>query len=255
MNMMNITRFLFLIFVAAGFVLVPQSPVDAQQCIPLFNGTSLDGWTTLDGKPVTKGWEVVDGVLHLNVARGRAGDIVTDREYGDFILCFEWKIAPGGNNGVKYRVRKYGKRTLGCEYQMIDDDGYKVKLPPTGSTGALYDLYEPSPAKVLNPVGQFNRSRIVVCGNRIEHWLNGRLIVVAHVGSAEWQRRVAASKFAKVPGFGENHDGRIMLTDHNSDVWYRSIELTPLHVVQHGSQVAVRGRRRGIFKRLLRRRH
>ena len=68
-------------------------------------------------------------MIHLNT-RGRAGDIVTEREYRDFELRFEWKNVAGGNSGVKYRVRKFGGQTLGCEYQIIDDDGYPAKLPP-----------------------------------------------------------------------------------------------------------------------------
>ena len=136
--------------------------------------------------------------------------------------------AGGGNNGLKYRVRQFGNRTLGCEYQLIDDEGYGYRLPDTGTTGALYDVYEPHAAKGMRPIGEFNHSRIVVCGNRIEHWLNGHLIVTAYVGSREWRERIAESKFANAEGFGENRVGKIMLTDHNSEVWYRNIELTPL---------------------------
>jgi hypothetical protein len=220
--------FLFLTFITV--LLARGSSLEAQQTIALFDGKSLHGWTTLDGRPVTKGWEAVDGMIHLNTDGGRSGDIVTDREYGDFELRFEWKNVAGGNSGLKYRVRKFGNKTLGCEYQIIDDDGYRIKLPPKGSTGSLYDIYEPNAAKSVNPSGQFNQSRIVVRGNRIEHWLNGKRIVVACVGSAEWNRRFAESKFADVPGFGWNREGRIMLTDHNSEVWYRNIELIPLTV-------------------------
>ena len=95
-------------------------------------------------------------------------------------------------------------------------------------TGALYELYEPSGAKQLRPVGEFNQSRIVVRGNHIEHWLNGARIVSADVGSREWYQRVAESKFRDVEGFGENRSGLIMLTAHGSEVWYRNIVLTPL---------------------------
>jgi hypothetical protein len=120
----------------------------------------------------------------------------------------------------------YGNRTLGIEYQVLDDDAHTLK--PKGMTGSLYDVYEPNEAKALNPVGEWNHSRIVVWGDHIEHWLNGRQIISAEVGSVEWSRRIAESKFAAVEGFGQNRSGRIMLTDHNSDVWYRNILLKPL---------------------------
>ena len=233
--------------------LAATTSLGAQQVAPLFDGKSLDGWTTVGGQPVTKGWEIVDGMIHLNTDGERAGPIVTKQEYRDFELRFEWKNVPGGNSGVKYRVRKFANKTLGCEYQIIDDDGYRVKLRPKGSTGALYDIYEPNSAKAVNPPGQFNRSRIVVRGNRIEHWLNGKRIVLACVGSNEWNRRIADSKFADVPEFGRNRAGKIMLTDHKSEVWYRNIELTPLPAPEECQLPCTRHRqRRGILERVFR---
>lgn len=236
-------------------ILVALPNLNAAEPISLFDGATLSGWTTLGGKPVTRRWEVENGMLHLRTDGGRSVNIVTEQEYADFELSFEWKITVGGNNGVKYRVQKYGNRTLGCEYQIIDDDGYRHPLPENGTTGALYDIYEPNHAKWLKPAGQFNHSRIVVFGNRIEHFLNGQLIVVAHVGGQEWNRRVAESKFADVEGFGQNRMGKIMLTDHNSEVWYRKIELTPLASTIACQQVVKCGeKRRGLLRRILRRR-
>lgn len=198
----------------------------AQQPIPLFDGTSLQGWHRMDGKPVEDDWEIDAGTLHLKDLPGSGANLFTAQEYTDFELDFEWRISAKGNNGLKYRVRQYGNQYLGCEYQILDDAAYN--LNPRGLTGSLYELYEPSEAKHLKPVGEFNHSRIVVRGNRIEHWLNGARIVSAVVGTAEWDQRVAESKFSKYEGFGENRSGLIMLTDHNSEAWYRNIILTPL---------------------------
>jgi len=194
----------------------------------LFDGTSLSGWTLLNGQPVSDAWEAVDGTLHLKPGQSRGANIVTDREYRDFDLSFDWKITAGGNNGLKYRVRQYGNQFLGCEYQMLDDDAYRAQLKPRGMTGSLYEIYEPLDSKPLRPVGEFNHSRIVVRGQHVEHWLNGQRIVSAEVGSPDWLERVAASKFSDVEAFGLNRDGKIMLTDHGSEVWYRNMVLTPL---------------------------
>jgi hypothetical protein len=199
----------------------------ADEPAPLFDGKTLDGWTTLDGKPVTRGWEVVDGMIHLKKETPRGGHIISAREVGDFTLTFEWKIAKGGNSGLKYRVRQYGKQMLGCEYQIFDDDVAR-KPAPNKSAGSLYDVYEPNADKLLKPAGEFNTARIVVQGDRIEHWLNGYLIVSATVGDEDWQRRIAKSKFARNAGFGQNRTGKIMLTDHGSEVWYRNIKFVPL---------------------------
>lgn len=198
----------------------------AQPAADPFDGRSLAGWTTLDGKPVADGWELVDGVIHRKPG-GKAGHIVTVDEFGDFSLSFEFKIAPGGNSGLKYRVRSYGGKVLGCEYQIYDDQGARKQVAGKNSCGSLYDLYEPNDQKQLRTAGQYNQARIVVEGDRIEHWLNGKKIVSATVGDAQWERRVAASKFADVADFARNPRGRIMLTDHGSEVWYRNFRFEP----------------------------
>jgi hypothetical protein len=211
--------FALMVATSCGYGEGPASP---------FDGKSLDGWTTPDGKPVTQGWEAVDGVVHLRKDGKRAGNIITKEEFGDFQLSFEWKIAERGNSGLKYRVRNYGGRMLGLEYQIYDDQGAKGRVTGKGSAGALYDLYEPSAAKKLNPVGQYNQARIVVRGDTIEHWLNGERILSATVGDSEWQRRIAESKFSDLPEFGRNRTGKIMLTDHGAETWYRNFTFEPL---------------------------
>jgi hypothetical protein len=207
---------------AASSVALPRDEA------PLFDGKTLQGWTTLDGQPVTSGWEVVDGMIRLNPSKGRVGAIITTKEFGDFRLWFEWKIASGGNSGLKYRVKKYGDRWYGCEYQILDDTGHRQGKSPLHSTGALYDLYEPSKAKRVLPAGEFNASEVLVQGNEIQHWLNGRRILSATIGDREWKKRVAASKFGELKNFGQNPRGRIMLTDHGSEIWFRNLKLKPL---------------------------
>jgi hypothetical protein len=191
-----------------------------------FRGQSLAGWMTLDGGPVTRVWETSDGEIRLNHSAGRGGHIVTAAEYGDFDLAFEWKIAARGNSGLKYRVRKYGNQALGLEYQICDEaDGRPLSKK---SAGALYDLYEPAADRLLKASGEWNSARIVVRGDSVEHWLNGGLIVKVTVGDDEWRRRMGESKFADEEAFGENRSGRIMLTDHGSDVAYRNFVFRPL---------------------------
>lgn len=190
-----------------------------------FAGKSLAGWTTGDGKPVNHGWEIVNGMIHMKPGTPRAGNIVTSQEYGDFTLSFEWRIAPGGNSGIKYWVRPYGNKLLGCEYQIYDDG--KGNSRSKHSAGALYDLYEPSAVKRLKPVGEFNTAKIVVRDGHIEHWLNGERIVTATFGNSDWKRRVAASKFNDKPGFARNSRGKFMLTDHGSEVWFRNFKFEP----------------------------
>jgi 3-keto-disaccharide hydrolase len=218
------------IFTLCAWFAVASAAGADDNAIQLFDGKSLNGWTTKSGEPVTSGWTVEDGML-LRTSRG--GSIYTAKEYGDFDLSFEWKIAPRGNSGVKYRVAYYKKGVygfpgwLGCEYQVYDDLGRRAG--PLHSTGAIYELYAPSSNKKLRPVGEFNDSRIVVRGTKIEHWLNGEKIIDADTNTDDWKRRVARSKFGDVEGFFANPQGRIELQDHGSKVWFRNIVLRPLN--------------------------
>jgi hypothetical protein len=201
--------------------------------LALFNGRNFDGWVMADGSPVTHGWEVVDGMIHLKPHAGRrAGSIRTTETFEDFSLDFEWRLAPGGNSGVKYLVREtdspFGRQFLGCEYQLLDDAGHQNGRTPTKTAGSLYDLYPADPsAKQLRPAGEFNWSRIVRRDGRIEHWLNGNKVVDAVVGSADWESRRQRSKLAFVADLGQG-SGAIMLQEHLAEAWFRNLRLTTL---------------------------
>jgi len=222
-----------LLFVAA--LACPFSLHADDEVIKLFDGKSFDGWTSQNGNKVGAKWQIVDGMIHFDPKRdGSRGNLITDKEYRDYELSFEWKISKRGNSGLKYRVKKYGGRVLGCEYQILDDEGRNQKASK-GTTASLYALYAPSEDRPIKPAGEFNTAKIVVCGNRIEHWLNGEKVVRADVGSEDWNKQISRSKFNKYDNFGENRFGRIMLTDHGSEVWYRNITLRPLSEEECGS--------------------
>ena len=193
--------------------------------VPLFNGKDLTGWTSADGRAAPAGWVAESGVLHR---AGKGGDLYTAREYGDFELSFEWKIAPGGNSGVKYRVTAYPQKgLLGPEYQLLDDTKHPdSKVGPQRQTGSLYDLTPPdAAAKKLNPPGEWNTSKIVVKGTRFEHWLNGAKVMEMDTAGAAWKAAHATSKFKGIPEFARNAKGRIMLQDHGDEVWFRNLTI------------------------------
>lgn len=201
-----------------------QQPANGQRFVPgtpvmLFDGHSLDGWGRRDGSPNT-GWDVEEGAIHR---KSGGGDLYYKYELADFELHFQWKIAAGGNSGLKYRVRDYNGSWLGCEYQLLDDD----KHGDANKTAGLYDVIDPPDFKPIVKPDVWNYSRIVVCGNHIEHWLNGIQMVSVTVGSPRWQSAVAGSKFANHPGFGENRVGRLFLQDHGDEVWFRNLVLIP----------------------------
>lgn len=193
----------------------------------LFDGNTTKGWHSF-GKSTfpEKGWVVNNGIFEV-LGGSKAGDIVTDDLYSNFDLTWDWKIEKGGNNGVKYFVTDDRKQALGHEYQMIDDIGGE-DYGPKHSTASFYDVLPPDPQKPLHPPGQWNSSRVLVKGNHVEHWLNGKKVLEYELSSPEVLAAVQKSKFKSVPGFGTRVNGHILLTYHNDPCQFKNIKIRDL---------------------------
>jgi hypothetical protein len=192
----------------------------------LFDGQTTKGWRGFkkDAFP-EKGWIVEGGELRLQ-AGSKAGDIVTESTFSDFDVSWEWKLPPGANNGLKYFISEERSGAIGHEYQMIDDAS--VKESANGgerSTASFYEVLPPAKDKPLKKPGEWNHSRILVHGNHVEHWLNGRKVLEYELGSEEVLKAVQNSKFRTVPGFGTKLKGHILLTYHHDPVAYRNIKI------------------------------
>ena len=193
----------------------------------LFDGTSLKGWRGYQDASIS-GWEVQDGTLHA-IAKTKGVTLITTKTFSDFELSWEWKLPFAGNNGVKYFVTEARPSAPGHEYQMLDDDNHPDgKIGPHRQTAAFYDVLPPAADKPTKPIGEWNASRIIVRGNHVEHWLNGRKVLAYELGSAEVKAGLAKSKFAKEPGFGDKITGPIMLTYHSDDCWFRNLKVREL---------------------------
>jgi hypothetical protein len=192
----------------------------------LFDGRTTAGWRGFRRAELPTGWQVVDGTL----ARvGPGGDIITEDQFDSFELALDWKVAPGGNSGIFFHVTEDADHVweTGPELQILDDAGHRDGLLPETSAGSNYALHAPA-EDVVRPAGEWNRVRLVVRGDHVEHWLNGVRIVAYELGSADWQARVAASKFADMPGYGRARRGHIALQDHGDPVWFRNLRIRPL---------------------------
>jgi len=193
----------------------------------LFDGKDTAKWRGYKSEKFPeKGWKVEDGTLR-HVAGQGGGDIVSREKYGDFELRFEWKVSPGANSGVIYRVSEEPGATYetGTEYQVLDDDKHGDGKNPKTAASALYALIAANGEKALKPVGGWNKGRIVVKGNHVEHWLNKKKVVEYQWGGPETVKLIAASKFKDMPGFAKNATGHIALQDHGDDVWFRKIKI------------------------------
>ncbi len=163
-------RLVWLVTVVAGvFVMTPCpaiAEVSEQEAadgfVSLFDGKSLDGW-----QGDTAGYQAVDGVL---VCTKQGGRLQTVKPYGNFILRFEYKLQPGGNNGIDVR---------GMEIQILDDDAPKhAHLKPCQYHGSIY-CHVPAERGHKRPLGEWNEQEIAVDGNHVKVTLNGHVIVDA----------------------------------------------------------------------------
>jgi hypothetical protein len=192
----------------------------------LFDGQSTAGWRDYGKKTISDGWIVQDGAL---TRVGAGGDIISNDEFKNFELAIDWKIEPGGNSGIFYRASEENDEIYwnAVEMQVLDDAQHPDGQNPLQSAGAAYDLY-PAPRGHVHAGGEWNTARLVVNGNHVEHWLNGFKMVEYELGSADWNSKVAGSKFKPHPQFGKNTQGHIGLQDHGNVVAYRNIKIRVL---------------------------
>jgi hypothetical protein len=189
----------------------------------LFDGRTLDGWRGYKSQAMPAGWAVVDEAL---TRVSRSGDIITTEPFRDFELRFEWKTNAGGNSGIFYRVIE-GDGPIyhyAPEYQILDDERHGDGADPLTSAGANYAI-NPAPRGVVKPVGEWNTARIVVRDNHVEHWLNEQKIVEYEFGSADWQERVAKSKFAQWPSYGKAPQGHLGIQGDHGWVALRNVKI------------------------------
>jgi hypothetical protein len=195
----------------------------------LFGGDSVKKWRGYkeEGFP-SNSWEVVDGTLRTN-PKGKPVDLVTKKTYGDFELELDWKVTPGANSGVMYRVSEDFEEPwyTGPEMQVLDDSKHPDGKNPKTTAGSLYALIAPKD-KELKPVGEWNHVRLVAKGQHVEHWLNGKKILEYDLDSPELKELIAKSKFGDKPKFAKNPSGHLVLQHHHDEVWFRDVRVKNL---------------------------
>ena len=138
----------------------------------LFDGKTLNGW-----KGAVDNYEVADGAIRCKPGKG--GVLHTDKEYANFVARVEFKLPPGGNNGLAIRYPGEGDTayTGMCELQVLDNEAEQyAKLDPRQYHGSAYGMIA-AKRGYLRPTGEWNFQEVTVKGSKIKVELNGSVIL------------------------------------------------------------------------------
>jgi hypothetical protein len=231
-----LTTLLVLVLVLAAFSLAPAA--DPKDSPPntltdqekkdgwklLFDGKSLDQWRVFK-KPDAKGWTVKDGAIYLE--KTGSGDLMTKEKFANFEFSIDFQFESGNNSGIIYRVTEEVSPSYNSGPEM------QVAVHPPGGKlgknagGSLYDMYAPT-ANPFRPNEQWNRFKIVANGKHLEQWVNDVKVVDCDIGSADWNEKLASSKWKTQKLFASQSAGHIALQDHGSKIMFRNVKVRVL---------------------------
>ncbi len=189
---------------------------DEEGFVPLFDGKTMEGW-----QGATDGYEAGDGVLRCK--RGHGGNLLTRREFGDFVLRFEFRLEPGSNNGLAIRAPADGNPAYdGMELQILEDSHDKYRdLKPWQFHGSVYGI-QPAHRGYQHPVGEWNFEEVVCKGSRVQVILNGTTITDVDLSAV-----ASPIDGEEHPGMRRTH-GHIGFMGHHDPVELRRIMIREL---------------------------
>ena len=207
-------------FMLVAVAVAEEKPQAASEegFVSLFDGKTLDGW-----QGDVKGYEVLNGAIASQTKGG--GFLYTDKEYGDFVLRFEFKLEPGANNGIGIRT-PMGKNPAyaGMEIQVLDDTSDKYKsIKDYQHHGSIYGVVPAKPG-FLKPVGEWNTEEIRCKGKQVTVILNGETIVDADIEKASTPKTIDGQAH---PGL-KNDQGYICFCGHGAHVEFRNLRVKVL---------------------------
>lgn len=190
----------------------------------LFNGKNLEGW-------VGEGYVVEDGAI---VCTPQGKNLMTEQTFAAYILEFDFKLPPGGNNGLGIHYPGTGDGAYsGMELQILDNTDPKyANLKDYQFHGSLYTLAA-AKKEGLKPVGEWNHERVTVTGNTVSVDLNGRNILKANLDEL-------AASHPDHKGV-KRRSGHIAWLGHGDRVAFRNIRIGELPPMANTEGVAVDG--------------
>jgi hypothetical protein len=190
---------------------------NAQGFKAVFNGKDFTGW---DG-PVDQ-YEVKGGAIVCRPKKG--GNIYTKEEFTDFVVRVEYKLPPGGNNGlgIRYPGKGDGAYMGMCEVQILDDTAPQyAKLDPRQYNGSAYGMVAVQRG-YLRPVGEWNFIEVTVRGPKIRVELNGTRVLDADLSKV-------TEYMGNRPHPGKDRpSGHFAFLGHSDPVAFRLVEIKRL---------------------------
>lgn len=202
----------------------------------LFDGKTTHGWHTYLRDTVGSKWQIKDDALIFDPTQppSGGGDIVTNDVYENFELTLEWKVAKGSNSGIIFDIQedpKYNATYLtGPEMQVLDNIDASDNKKQNHLAGCLYDMAGDSTVSKPKPIGEWNQVRILQNKGHLTFWLNGIKTFEGQIGSDEWNKMVAGSKFRNpmFSDFAKVAKGKIALQQHPGSSSWRNIKIRQL---------------------------
>jgi hypothetical protein len=202
----------------------------------LFDGKSTTGWHTYLRDTAGSKWQVRNGAIVFDTSQpaNGGGDLVTNNVYENYELNLEWKISSGGNSGIIFDVQedpKYRATYItGPEMQVLDNISADDNKKQNHLAGCLYDMAGDSTVSKPHPIGEWNQVRLIQDHGHLIFFLNGIKTFEGQMGSEEWNRMVAGSKFRNkiFADFAKVAKGKIALQEHPGSSEWRNIKIRPL---------------------------
>lgn len=201
----------------------------------LFDGKTTNGWHLYNKGNTPSAWIADSGALVCRRNTGRDpfehGDLVSDGEFENFELHFDWKISQGGNSGVFVNVVELpGVNTAwstGPEYQLLESSNPDYAKPEKRA-GALFGFGAPLNEAPVKPFTEWNQSVIKQQNGQVEFYLNGILTVTRNFKDSTWPAAISETNFKHFPEFGKYTKGRIGLQDWAKGIAFRNIKIKEL---------------------------
>lgn len=198
----------------------------------LFDGNSLNGWHLYNHEKTPSAWQIKDGAIYCSTdPKVEHGDLISDKEYSNYDLKFEWRLPKAGNSGVFINVLERKDIPTawasGPEYQLLGAADPDQALPMKRA-GCLYSFSAQLNPVSVKPDQGWNESRITQQNGKIEFYLNGVKTAEEDFSSSAWKLKVADSHFKMFPEFGQHTSGHIGLQDWTKGVEFKNIKIKVL---------------------------